>query len=361
MHSVSEKAHTILRGFVRIVLLAVSVLLVLTSIVPAPVAAICFGALSALIYRPTRHRVEKFIQRSLSRRTLIGIGGVLFLCGVWATPSSSTDEFAPALAPIRSDGVAVDVSESTPETDVAAGSVSAVSEVAMDAPKEDVMTSDEASVDPAADQKGYATVSRVVDGDTIVIERGGVAETLRLIGMNTPETVDPRRPVECFGREASERAKSLLSGTRVRIEMDTSQGERDKYDRMLAYVFLEDGTHYNERMIREGYAYEYTYNTPYKYQALFKEAQAEAERLGRGLWGADVCAETANSIPAVVEEQKVTPSLSGAFECAVNTYNCTDFTTRAEAQVVYESCGGVSHDVHALDRDADGEACETLP
>ncbi len=128
-------------------------------------------------------------------------------------------------------------------------------------------------------------VTRVIDGDTIDVSIDGKIERLRLIGINTPETVDPRKPVECFGVEASNRAKELLNGKLVSLESDPSQGERDKYNRLLRYVFLEDGTNFNLRMIEEGYAYEYTYNTPYKYQAQFKRAQIEAKNAGAGLWG----------------------------------------------------------------------------
>lgn len=134
----------------------------------------------------------------------------------------------------------------------------------------------------------YAVV-KVVDGDTIHIDVAGRKETVRLIGINTPETVDPRRPVECFGNEASNKAKELLEGKKIRIETEQSQGERDKYGRLLGYVFREDGLFFNEYMISEGYAYEYTYRIPYKYQAEFKVAQKEAEANGRGLWAPGVC------------------------------------------------------------------------
>ncbi|MEK7101136.1 MAG: thermonuclease family protein [Patescibacteria group bacterium] len=133
------------------------------------------------------------------------------------------------------------------------------------------------------------SVVKVVDGDTVHIDMDGKKETVRLIGMNTPETVDPRRPVECFGKEASAKAKELLDGQQVRIETEVSQGERDKYGRLLGYVIREDGLLFNKYMIEEGYAYEYTYRLPYKYQAEFKAAQKEAEAAGRGLWAPGVC------------------------------------------------------------------------
>jgi micrococcal nuclease len=129
------------------------------------------------------------------------------------------------------------------------------------------------------------TVTRVVDGDTIKVEDIG---TIRLIGIDTPETVNPRKEVECFGKEASEKAKELLEGKKIKIELDSSQGEVDRYGRVLAYVYMEDGRLFNEVMIREGYAFEYTYRTPYKYQTLFKDAEKLARDERVGLWG-DVC------------------------------------------------------------------------
>lgn len=132
-------------------------------------------------------------------------------------------------------------------------------------------------------------VVRIVDGDTIDVSINGQIERLRLIGINTPETVDPRKPVECFGHKASNKAKELLAGKRVWLESDPAQGERDKYSRLLRYVFLEDGTNFNLAMIRDGYAYEYTYDEYYKYQTEFKTAQKYAEANKAGLWADETC------------------------------------------------------------------------
>jgi micrococcal nuclease len=134
-----------------------------------------------------------------------------------------------------------------------------------------------------------ARVVEVVDGDTLDVELDGQRARLRLIGMNTPETVDPRQPVECFGKEASERAKQLLSGQTVQLEADPSQGERDKYDRLLRYVWLPGGRLFNLEMIAQGYAFEYTYETPYKYQAAFQQAQQHAREAQAGLWAPNTC------------------------------------------------------------------------
>ena len=135
-----------------------------------------------------------------------------------------------------------------------------------------------------------AEVHRVVDGDTVHVMLDGRRVTLRLIGMDTPETVAPNRPVDCFGREASDRAKTLLEGQTVLLETDPSQDELDRYGRMLAYVWFQDGRMFNMQMIAEGYAHEYTYRTAYRYQSQFRAAQREAQQGNRGLWSPDTCA-----------------------------------------------------------------------
>ena len=135
----------------------------------------------------------------------------------------------------------------------------------------------------------YYNVTKVTDGDTIHIDMDGKDEVIRLIGINTPETVDPRRPVQCFGKEASARMKELAAGKIVRLEYDDTQSLRDVYNRLLAYVYLEDGQMINRKMVAEGYAYEYTYLNPYKYQKEFRELQTLARTSARGLWSPSTC------------------------------------------------------------------------
>jgi endonuclease YncB( thermonuclease family) len=156
-------------------------------------------------------------------------------------------------------------------------------------------------------QYEYYSVSSVVDGDTVKVNINGTVETLRLIGMDTPETVDPRKPVQCFGKEASNKAKELLIGKKVRIEKDSTQGEFDKYNRRLAYIYREDGLFYNKHMIEQGYAHEYTYNTPYKYQAEFKAAQKSAQENLIGLWSPNTCnGDTTTSVTEPSASQTTT-------------------------------------------------------
>mgnify|MGYP001574645881 CR=1 FL=1 len=136
--------------------------------------------------------------------------------------------------------------------------------------------------------EGYRVV-KVVDGDTLDVDIDKKIERLRLIGIDTPETVDPRKSVQCFGIEASSKSKELLEGKFVTLESDDTQSVRDKYKRLLVYVFLPDGTNFNKFMIEEGYAYEYTYDSAYKYQSEFKEAQVSAQSSNKGLWNPSTC------------------------------------------------------------------------
>jgi micrococcal nuclease len=144
----------------------------------------------------------------------------------------------------------------------------------------------------ATSTTAFFPVVRVVDGDTIAVEIDGANITVRLLGIDTPETVDPRKPVQCFGKEASDETKSLLTGKTVRLGFDSSQGTPcavgtcDAYGRTLAYVFLPDGTDINETLIAQGFAREYTYDRPYAYQAEFQEAEARAREAKLGLWRA---------------------------------------------------------------------------
>jgi micrococcal nuclease len=132
------------------------------------------------------------------------------------------------------------------------------------------------------------TVSRVVDGDTIVVDVAGLWETVRIIGIDTPEIVDPRKPVEAFAKEASDYTKRTLSGKTVKLVADpgnTRIGHRDRYGRLLAYVWVGE-SFFNETIIRDGYAHAYVkYPFRQDYMELFRAAEKEAREASRGLWG----------------------------------------------------------------------------
>ncbi len=146
-----------------------------------------------------------------------------------------------------------------------------------------------------------AQVVRVVDGDTIDVLIGGQQFRLRYIGIDTPETVDPRRPVECYGREASQRNRQLVEGKSVGLERDVS--ETDKFGRLLRYVWLDPSTGsgqaqmVNATLVAEGFATAATFPPDVKYADTFSALEAEARAAGRGLWG-DACPTSAAPPPA---------------------------------------------------------------
>lgn len=135
----------------------------------------------------------------------------------------------------------------------------------------------------------FYPVTGISDGDTIKVDVKGTIETIRFIGIDTPETKDPRKPVQCYGPEATSKMQSLVQEKKVALVADSSQGDRDRYGRLLRYVFLEDGRHVGYEMIRGGYAHEYTYATAYQYQAEFREAERLAQQELLGFWSPDTC------------------------------------------------------------------------
>ncbi|MEX0931857.1 MAG: thermonuclease family protein [Candidatus Paceibacterota bacterium] len=281
----------------------------------------------------------------ISKKLLLSIGGFIVFIGILIT-SGSQSKFV--VTEVPNESIKED-SMSEPVTEV---------EIAQSVEQKE--TAQETEVKKEETYK----VIKVVDGDTLAVSIEGISTTIRLIGLDTPETVDPRKPVQCFGVEASNKAKELLTGQNVKLEYDTSQGTYDKYDRLLTYVYLPDGRLFNKLMIAEGYGYEYTYAIPYKYQKEFKEAELFAQENKKGLWAEGVCEEETLEVspPTPAQAQETSGSSYGEeYTCSSNAYNCTDFSTHSEAQHVYQLCGGITNDIHRLDRDKDGDACESLP
>lgn len=128
-----------------------------------------------------------------------------------------------------------------------------------------------------------ATVSRVIDGDTISIESGDDNVTVRFIGVDAPEKD------ECYYKESSTEMKTMVDGKRVLVVTDPTQDKYDMYKRLLAYVYLEDGTLLNQKMIEVGAAKEYTYTHRYQFQNEFRAAERLSAEGNIGLWGA--CAD----------------------------------------------------------------------
>jgi micrococcal nuclease len=189
---------------------------------------------------------------------------------------------------------------------------------------------------------GYQ-VDRVVDGDTVRVFVGGVSESIRIIGLDTPESVDPRKPVECFGLEASNKAQELLQGKVVELEMDPTQGDRDRFGRLLRYVILPDGRNFSQVMIEEGYGFEYTFIKPHRYQEDFKEAQRQAREQQRGLWNPTVCSEYQQQPQAVPSDANgmIKQSSSGICHSPESAWydRTTNFTPYETIEACLESGG----------------------
>jgi micrococcal nuclease len=148
-------------------------------------------------------------------------------------------------------------------------------------PNEQITTSSSTTMNASGLET--AQVTKVVDGDTIEVNLNGKIEKVRYLEMNTPETVDPRRAVQCFGHEASDENKSLVSGKTVILTKDIT--DRDKYDRLLRFVYLPVGDgkllFVNDYLVREGYAQAYPYPPDVKFIEQFRQAEKEAEVAGK--------------------------------------------------------------------------------
>ena len=132
-------------------------------------------------------------------------------------------------------------------------------------------------------------VSKVVDWDTIRIELGNTTSKARLIWVDAPESYDTRYGyTECYWKESSDYLTELLTNKNVRIEFDSTQWTKDTYWRLLVYVFM-NWENINQKIIEDWYAWEYTYNLPYKYQLEFKKAQTDASKSGKWLWSHNTC------------------------------------------------------------------------
>lgn len=362
-----------------------------------------------------------------SKKWLWIIGGIILLVIILG---SSGEKTPPSLQPEKQ---TADISRSLTEPQQGSEESQSQSESVPDESpivEEKEEPREETPQEESEEVKTYL-VTKVIDGDTITIEGGQV---IRYIGIDTPETVHPSKPVECFGTEASNKNKELVGGKRVKLEKDVS--ETDKYGRLLRYVWIGD-LFVNDYLVREGFAYAYTYPPDVKYAEQFVQAQQKARENNRGLWDACKqpeetkttceakyldeyqcsnnwlmrryqnsdcvlewksyqlcdygCENNQCEQPTCTDGWKCKDSdykgyqssdcswlsltyceygcengecVSGESEeiiCSYNAYNCSDFSTHAEAQSVFEYCGGIDNDIHRLDGDNDGIACESLP
>jgi len=207
-----------------------------------------------------------------------------------------------------------------------------------------------------------AQVTRVIDGDTVELRvqdmqdvsviglKEGELVKMCYIGIDTPETVHPTKPVEEFGKEASAMNGSLVSGKQVFLELDVQHW--DQYDRLLAYVYLdEEGcVMVNAILVAVGFAYSSPYPPNVRYEHVFRALAHTARDLGLGLWYSEDGDGNGNGgepLPC---------------NCTGPDLDCGDFSTHAEAQACYEYCIEKGYkDIFRFDGDNDGEACEALP
>ncbi len=220
-------------------------------------------------------------------------------------------------------------------------------------------------------------VTQVTDGDTFKVQAlwldqtdfdcnvaPGQTYTVRLIGIDTPETVHPSKPVECYGPEASAFTKSLLDGRSVCLLRDISC--TDKYGRLLAYVWVDTDpnspgceTFLDAELVKQGYARVKTYPPDTMFEGLFKSLECQAYQAGQGLWGACDYPPPAGcgGSPTLDVTPSPSPTSSVTVDCSRDQYNCGDFSTCDKVMEVFNACPG---DPNRLDGDDDGIPCESL-
>jgi micrococcal nuclease len=134
-------------------------------------------------------------------------------------------------------------------------------------------------------QPGLYSIHNFIDGDTIAVNMNGHVETVRMIGVDTPETHRPNTPVQCYGPQAAAFTKYLIGRNSVRLQADPLDTNRDRYDRLLRYVYLSDGTLVESKLISGGYGFAYTL-FPFEKANEFKNFESRAKLEAEGLWKA---------------------------------------------------------------------------
>lgn len=203
----------------------------------------------------------------------------------------------------------------------------------------------------------------VVDGDTVTVSYRGSDVSVRVIGIDTPETVHPSEPVECGGPQASAAATRMLSGRKVRLIFDPSQGRTDSYGRTLAYLQAPRFGDFGRAMIRQGKAAEYTYAVAYARQGQYLSAQDKAQGDNRGIWnkcgGVDTPLDQEQPAQARPGRPGTSSSSSGAgcdpgYDPCVPPYppdlDCSDVDGPIRV---------LGDDPHGFDADGDGTGCDS--
>lgn len=147
----------------------------------------------------------------------------------------------------------------------------------------------------AVSQPGLYRVVTVDDGDTITVDMNGSTETIRFIGVDTPETHKPNTPVQCYGPQATDYTKNLIGKQKVRLQADPLNTNRDRYGRLLRYVYLPDNTLLEQKLLTEGYGFAYTF-FPLSKAKEFEAYEQQAKAAGKGLWSACQVKVEANGV-----------------------------------------------------------------
>lgn len=205
------------------------------------------------------------------------------------------------------------------------------------------------------------TVARVVDGDTVQVRVRGFDTVVRLIGIDTPETRHPSRPVECWGPQATARARALMpEGVSVRLAGDPSQDLRDRYGRLLAHVYTGDRTgaaSVNRALVAAGAARVYVYRgVPFRHVEAFRRAERAARAAGRGLWGPPCRGVTRAPEPA--RTAPVTPAPSGRCDPNYSGACVPPYPPDVDCADIGRPVTVVGSDPHNLDSDGNGRGCE---
>lgn len=219
-------------------------------------------------------------------------------------------------------------------------------------------TTDKSTPPPDRPRGRTYLVTEVVDGDTVHLDKPGET-SVRIIGIETPETVHPSEPVECGGPAASAAAERLLSGQRVRLVYDPSQGRTDSYGRVLGYLEVPGLGDYGLRMINRGFAAEYTYDTAYRKQAQYLAAQQRAQSADRGVWGRCGGVDTPLEQPTTEPETQAPPDDTGS-GCAPGHSPCVaPYPPDLDCDDVDGPITITGDDPHGFDADGDGIGCDT--
>lgn len=282
---------------------------------------------------------------------------VLFFGSAWAAGMSSPSETKPQ-------------PENRQETTPVDRNTSQATKPIEPSPESSIFKSQTAPNNPNIQ---LAKVVRVIDGDTIEVDLGeGDIKTVRYIGIDTPESVDPRQPVQCFSKEASAKNKELVGNGIVGLEKDVS--ETDRYGRLLRYVYMGD-LFVNQVLVVEGYARSSSYPPDVKYQDKLRLSEQQARTGNKGLWGScnpstqTPTKKPVTSNPPSSQTNTNTPSSTNTgggvckYSCSSPDRDCADFSSHSEAQTFFNCCGFTAqNDPMRLDNTGvgDGIACENI-